>query len=392
VGMGAALSSMPNRLAILAGATALGCLFALGALPAFAQASATPTPRPAADAAQPATPEDIDVSGFGVPDGAEMLLESDTLIYDNDANTITAAGGVQIDYGGNRLAADRVTYDRASGRLIAAGGVELLDRQGNRIFAEQVDITDDFADGFVRSLRIETAERTFFTATSAQRERGEVTTFNEGTYTACEPCREQPEKPPSWRIRAQKVIWNARSQTIRFEGAQFELFGMPIATLPAFEVLDPTVKRKSGFLFPGVSYRDELGASLKVPYYFALSPTYDLTVAATGYTRQGFLGEAEWRQRFDSGEYNLRVAGIYQLQRDAFDPLSVDRLQRGRAMISSKGDFQINPRWMFGWDVMAQTDKNFARTYDIEGNSDLVRTSQIYLTGIGERNYFDLRG
>ncbi len=382
MGMGAAPSSRPNRLATLAGATALACIFVLGAIPSQAQ-----------DAASRVQPmDDLDINGFGIPDDAQMLLESDTLIYDNDRNTVTAAGGVQIDYGGNRVAADRVTYDRNTRRLIAAGNVEILDRQGNRYFATEIDITDDFADGFVNSLRVETADRTFFNATSAQRERGEITTFNEGTYTACEPCREQPEKPPSWQIRAQKVIWNGRAQTIRFEGAQFELFGMPIATLPAFEVLDPTVKRKSGFLFPGITFEDELGVGLTVPYYFALSPTYDLTVSGTGYSRQGFLAEAEWRQRFDHGQYNLQLAGIYQLNRDAFDINTVDRNEGFRGMVSSKGDFAINPRWSYGWDVMLQTDKNFARTYGIDGNDDFVRTSQVYLTGIGDRNYFDLRG
>src|SRR5690606_6457885 len=107
----------------LASATALGCLLAMGAVPSLAQTATDD------ETAADTLPPDFEMSGFGVPDGAEMLLESDTLIYDNDANTVTAAGGVQIDYGGNRLAADRVTYDRNSGRLIAAGNVEILDRQ-----------------------------------------------------------------------------------------------------------------------------------------------------------------------------------------------------------------------------------------------------------------------
>jgi lipopolysaccharide assembly outer membrane protein LptD (OstA) len=41
----------------------------------------------------------------------------------------------------------------------------------------------------------------------------------------------------------------------------------------------------------------------------------DLTVTGRGYTKQGFLGEAEWRQRFNNGGYTLKVAGINQTGR-----------------------------------------------------------------------------
>ena len=61
-------------------------------------------------------------------------------------------------------------------------------------------------------------------------------------------------------------------------------------------------------------------------------------------------------------------------------------------MIGSKGDFAINPRWSFGWDVLVQSDKNFAYTYGIPGYARYIQQSQVYLTGLNDRNYFDLRG
>jgi LPS-assembly protein len=61
-------------------------------------------------------------------------------------------------------------------------------------------------------------------------------------------------------------------------------------------------------------------------------------------------------------------------------------------MFGTQGRFDINPRWAFGWDVLVQTDKNFSRTYEIEKYNDYVHTSEIYLTGLHDRNYFDLRG
>lgn len=326
-----------------------------------------------------------------VPAGEQMLLVGDTLIYDFDQGTVSAVGGVQIEYGGISVVAQRVSYNRNTSRVIASGGVEIRDRDGNKYFAEEIDITDDFSDGFVQALRVETTERTYMAAESAERSGGDLTTFVKGVYTACEPCEENPDRPPLWQIKAQRVVWDGKAKTIRFERSRFEFLGVPLAFLPYFEVADPTVKRKSGFLMPSIAGGSELGVGVKVPYYLALSPTYDLTVSLTGYTKQGFLGEAEWRQQFDNGGYTLKLAGIHQSRPGAWPSDHVDSTVDDRGMIGTKGEFQLNPRWTAGWDILAQTDKNFSHTYRIDGFADGVQRSSVYLTGLNDRNYFDLR-
>jgi LPS-assembly protein len=371
------------RASRLVGATALGLLFAFAAGPS------------ATGLAQP-----VDALAPDIPSDAQMLLEADTLVYDNDQQTITAVGGVRIDYAGNRLVAQRVTYNQRTARLIASGNVEIIDSEGTKIQSDQIDVTDDFRDGFVNALRVETPDKTYFGAQSAERAGGTLTTFYSGVYTACEPCEERPDKAPIWRIKARKIIWNGTAKTIRFEQPRFEFFGFPIAFLPAFEIADHTVKRKTGFLMPGIKYEKDLGVGVSVPFYIALAPTYDLTLTGTGYTKQGFLGEAEWRQRFNDGQYNLKIAGIRQSDPDAFrsdrgaytvDSGPKDDPNTTRGMIGSQGEFKINPRWTFGWDVLLQSDKSFSRTYAITGFDQYHRRNEVYLTGLNERNYFDLR-
>jgi LPS-assembly protein len=363
-------------------ASALACLFACAAPMA------------------PALAQDVSEMATKVPSGTQMLLAADTLVYNNDNQTVTAVGGVQIDYGGNRLVAQRVEYDRNTKRLVASGNVEVINSDGTKIYSQQIDITDDFADGFVNALRVETIDKAYFAAESAERMGGVLTTFHNGVYTACEPCEDKPDKAPTWRIKARKIIWNGEKKTVRFENANFEFFGFPLAYLPAFEIADPTVKRKSGFLIPSINYKTDLGYSVKVPYYFALSPTYDLTVTGSGYTLQGFLGEAEWRQRFNNGQYTLKIAGIRQEDPGAFIDDFGPNIDSGptgdpnkfRGMMGTTGQFAINPRWDFGWDILLQTDKDFSRTYEIDGFHDTVYPSSVYLTGLNDRNYFDLRG
>jgi LPS-assembly protein len=335
-------------------------------------------------------------TGTGKPGDKQMLLEADTLIFNRDKDTVTASGGVKIEYQGNRLVADQVTYDRSTKRVLAHGHVEMIDPKGTRTFADNVDVTDDFRDGFSNALRVEATNKTYFGADTGERAGGAVTTFTHGIYTACAPCEKKPNRPPIWRVRAQKIIWNGQSKTVRFLHSRFELFGMPIAYFPSFEVPDPTVKRKSGLLLPTYSFKDELGFGATLPYYLVLSPTTDLTLFPTYYSKQGFASSALFRQKFNNGEYSVTVSGIRQQDPEAFKIGYVDRgtdddPNRWRGMVGTKGTFHINPRWTFGWDILAQTDKDYAYTYNINGYNTYRYHSQIYLTGINDKNYFDLR-
>lgn len=320
---------------------------------------------------------------------AQLLLQADQLVYNNDNNTISAIGDVRIDYDGIKLVARQITYNQVTARMVAVGNVEIIERDGTRILATEIDITDDFSDGFVNALRVETIDDTTFAAESGERRDGNVTIFNNGAYTACEACRDNPKRPLLWNIKAQKIIWNGEEKTVRFENATFEFFGVPLARVPVFTTADPTIKRKTGFLVPSVGYSNELGASVSVPYFIVIAPDKDLRLTTTAYTRQGFLAEAEFRHQLVNGSYSLKAAGIHQFTPEAFDIGSSDEAEDWRGMVGSKGDFNINPRWSFGWDVMAQTDNNFASTYDIEGFNQGQRRNNIYLTGLGSRSFFN---
>ncbi|MDR6815080.1 LPS-assembly protein [Neorhizobium sp. 2083] len=326
-------------------------------------------------------------------DGAKLLLRANELVYNQDAKLVTASGGVQLYYNRYKMVAQRVQYDQKSGRVMATGNIELIEPGGTRVYADQLDITDDFGEGFMNALRVETTDNTRLAAESAERQPGDLMVLNNSVYTACLPCAQTPGKAPLWQVKAERVVRNGQTHTIRLENAQFELFGLPIGRLPfAIEVPDETVERKSGLLFPQFSASDNLGFGVTVPYYHVFSPSMDATLSPTYYSNQGLLIQGEIRNKFEAGEHTFRFAGIHQNDPAAFDPNTADRAADNRFMAASKGEFQINPRWTFGWNVMAQSDNNFSRTYKLTGVGDDTFTNDVYLTGIGTRNYFDLHG
>ena len=135
-----------------------------------------------------ATPQ-LSVPNVKAKAGAQMLVESDQLVYDYDNHTVSAVGNVSIYYNGYTLQAEKVTYIKPTRRLIAAGRVKLTDPTGASTYAEQIDITDDFSDGFVESLRVDTVDRTHFAAARAERLNGETTTLRTASTPPASPAR-----------------------------------------------------------------------------------------------------------------------------------------------------------------------------------------------------------
>ena len=240
-----------------------------------------------------------------------MLLQADEMIYDNENNRVTAKGNVEIYYGNYTLLADQVIYDRNANTLAAQGNVRIKDPDGAIITSNQMTLTDDFRDGFIDALRVVTKDDTRIVAQTASREAGNVTVFHNGWFTPCKPCEENPDKPPTWRIRAKTIIHRKDEATITYRNGFFDFFGVPIIWVPYFQSADPTVKRKSGFLMPMYAQSDRLGTTVTVPYYFALSDHYDFTFAPMYTSQQGVLWQGDWRHRLASGGYRVELAGVF---------------------------------------------------------------------------------
>ena len=379
-GARAALERNPDLRATFA------CLWLVSAaLPgsaALAQtASSTSTTKPAAQNPHP-----------------KMFIQADELVNNKDKNTVTAEGNARIYYKGRMLEADRVVYDRNTNRVYAEGHAKLTERDGTVLHAKSFDLTEDFRDGFIESLRADTTAKTYLSAPRAERTGGDTTVFDKGTYTACETCKEHPEKPPLWRVRAMRIIHNNEEQMIYYTNAWLEFGGIPIAYFPFLSSPDPTVKRKSGILTPQYMSNAYLGNGFALPIFWALAPNYDLTFTPTYWSTQGFFGDVLWRHRLASGSYFVRVNGIFPQHPTDFPPAPYGAGDRNfRGEFATKGDFLLAPKWNFGWDVTLLSDKWYIFDYKVPTQSltsyyisDV--TSTAYLTGQGDRSYFDLRG
>jgi LPS-assembly protein len=337
----------------------------------------------------PAAAQDLTSSLAGKLDqNAELLLESSEITYDFDRDLIVATGDVQVYYDGNTVQAHQIIFDRKSQQLKAVGNVIFIEESGNVVRTEEMVLSEDFSNGFARALQIDTTKRTRFLAERATRENSDVTTIENGVYTVYTKPTNPPDKPPLWRVRAEKIIHNQQEKIIRFENAAFEVYGQPIAWLPYLSMPDPSVTRKSGFLMPSGIINDKLGYGVTVPYYWALSPYYDVTTILTPLTKQGLFGDVQYRHRFSSGQVSFSAAGLFQAQPSQFTTSRAD--ERWRGAVNSTGSFSLARDWTLGWDVTYKSDRQFFEDYSfVSFGGD--ETSEIFLEGNTQRNALSVR-
>jgi LPS-assembly protein len=317
---------------------------------------------------------------------AELLLESSEITYDFDRDLIVATGDVQVYYDGSTVQAHQIVFDRKSQQLKASGNVIFIESNGNVVRTEEMVLSEDFSEGFARALQIDTTRRTRFLAEQARREGNNVTIIDNGVYTVYTKPTNPPNKPPLWRVRAEKIIHNQQEKVIRFENAAFEVYGQPIAYLPFLSMPDPSIKRKSGFLMPSGIVNDKLGYGVSVPYYWALSPYYDVTTILTPLTKQGVFGDVEYRHRFATGEVSVSAAGLFQAQPDNFTTDRAD--DRWRGAVNSSATFNIARDWTLGWNLTYKSDRQFFSDYSFTSFGGNSETSTIYLEGRTDRNAF----
>jgi LPS-assembly protein len=335
---------------------------------------------------------------------APMLVQAAEIRYDYTNNAVSAVGNVQIYYNGATVEADEVIYDQKTKRLQARGNVRMTESDGKITYGQFIDLTDDYRDGFVDSLRLETIDDTRFAAARADRVGGNYTVMQNGVYTACEPCKDDPKKPPLWQIEAARIIHDGGEKMIYFEDARVEFFGAPLMYFPFMSAPDPSVTRKSGFLYPNITESTPYGLGVEIPYFWALAPNYDLTTSAMFTTKEGELFQGIWRQRLADGSYSIKAAGIFQqdpgyfASRDGPDSPTANVF---RGAIQTAGQFALSDKWVWGWTGLLMTDTQFLFDYQLSqflGSFDPFHTgiaaegvSQAYLTGAGDRSYFDIR-
>ena len=209
-------------------------------------------------------------------DNVPFILNAQKIVNNHNESKVIATGAVEVIQGKEVLRADYLEFDKIKNKVYAKGNVSILDEDGVVYFADYAEIDKDFKNGLTKNISILFPDNSRIAASSGERFKGQISRLKKALYSACN-C-DDPNKKPTWQIKASEVVHDSKRKKISYKNAFFEFLGFPVAYAPYYSHPDPSVKRQSGFLFPSYTSNSELGTIISTPYYYALSPYKDLTI------------------------------------------------------------------------------------------------------------------
>ncbi|MDD3798055.1 MAG: LPS assembly protein LptD [Novosphingobium sp.] len=320
-------------------------------------------------------------------DEREIAFEANQIDYDSDADTLTASGDVILRSEGQTLEAQDVVWNRETGVITASGNIRLSDTDGNQLYADNLELTDELKAGAMRNLLLAFAEGGRLAANEGKRRDDGEVVLSKAVYSGCPVTTADgcPRKP-SWRVLANRVVYDPETKRVRFYGAHLEVFGVPAVPLPGL-ALNADGSPRSGLMIPGISISRNNGLELSATYYARLAANRDIELTAYGFSEAPPMGKVRYRAMQDNGAY--QITGY--LTRSERIPLSETVPEKDwRGYLEGNGRFQFGPNWSLTFSGRIASDRTFLRRYDISRDDRLRST--VDLERSGENTYFSLSG
>ncbi|WP_019277502.1 LPS assembly protein LptD [Vibrio coralliilyticus] len=235
------------------------------------------------------------------PENANQLpinVEADSLEAIN-GDKATYSGNVTVVQGKKRMKADNVTLHQQDNIVVAEGNVTfsdgelktISDKAVNKLNTEEVTLENTNYKFLCEPGR---GEAVYVSKTGKA-----VYEIEDGTITSC------PEGDKSWRMKASSIDIDQNEEEATFYNPRFEILNVPVFYLP-FLTVPIGDTRKTGFLYPTVSYGSSDGFEMEVPIYWNLAPNYDLETTLKYMQERGTQLNSEFRYLSDLGYSTLK--------------------------------------------------------------------------------------
>lgn len=314
-----------------------------------------------------------------------VLFSADQLGYDKTNALVIARGHVELVQGETIVLADNVTYAQNTNEVFAAGNVSLRQSDGSVMFADRLRLKDDLQAGIIREFRARLSDNSLFAAREARKFGPDVTELDYAVYSPCKLCEEED---PLWQLKAEKVRIDNQKQRVTYEDAMLELWGFPVLWTPYFSHATPDADAKSGLLTPEWRASEELGTTVKIPYFVSFASNMDATITPHLNTKEAPMVASEFRYLNEAGYAQFRGSITNPKRRDEFGDEVSGREVRGH--VDATGNFNIDPMWDWGFAARRATDDTYLRRYDI--NQEDLLTSRLFAEGIEGRTFASVQG
>ena len=195
---------------------------------------------------------------------------------------------VELFRGDQHMSTEKVIYNPSSKTLTFPGAVSYEDQQ---IWIDGESATYRFEDEAGLFSVIDygiTGSSANGTADSIELIGGSRSKLQNLVYTTC------AGTSPDWLLSAKELELRHDDGVGIARGAKLKFKGVPILYAPYFSFpIDD--RRKSGFLYPGLSNTNDNGFEVSAPWYWNIAPNQDAVIEPHYYTSRGFMLSAEYR-------------------------------------------------------------------------------------------------
>lgn len=289
----------------------------------------------------------VDIPDAQSPDQLPINVEADQLEAIN-GDRASYSGNVVVIQGKKQLTADKVTLYQQDNTVIAHGNVNFSDGQFHALSDKVTsNLTTD-------AIQLEQTQYQFL----CEPGRGEasyiaktgkaVYEMKDGSLTSC------PIGDNAWRLVASSIDVDQNEEQAIFYHPRLEVLNVPVFYLPFLSVpIGDT--RKTGFLYPTLSYGSRHGFEFETPFYWNLAPNYDLSTTVHYMEKRGTRLNGEFRYLTDFGLGSIK--GEY-LPED-----SLSKTEHSRWAFQYKHSGLIAQSW--------KLETDYSRASDVDYFSDL---------------------
>lgn len=326
-----------------------------------------------------ATPTAQETDLASAPTLEKVHFWADHFIYDTNEEILSAEGSVRLDSDSRILYADKIDYHMKENKVYAKGKVLLKNPPKEDFRAEDIEISDDLKDIIINNFYAKLAEGAFFTARKVKKEDANPDQIRlyKGLYSACEIDANNPKCPLTWSLKASQIKYDEAAKDVSYYNAWFEIKNVPVFWTPYLSHPDPSVRSKSGVLFPGIGTSGDLGYFIEVPLYVDISPRQNFTFTPMFTSKEGVVlkGEHIMRQSF----MEIKTNASYTNDNNSDD----------RWHIFSTANIEIDNVWRTQLKLNRASDDTYLKKYGF--TNDAWLTSQANLEGLAPRDWIWFR-
>ncbi len=303
----------------------------------------------------------------------EIYFSADEVENNQELSLITATGNVEIIRDNYTVKADKIIYNQKEDTVTAVGDVVILEDSGNVVFSDYAELTDHMTKGEMKNIKMIMADKTRVAASTFRRGDKDKKIMTNAVYSPCDACRKQD---PLWQIKARKVEHNAETQDVHYQNAFVEVKGVPVFYTPFLSHPDPTVKRRSGFLFPRIMSNQYLGAAIQGQYFWSISDQEDILFNPIISSDKGIVYGGAYNKYFARG--NVSASGSFLRDPDT---------SKDRGNLFAYGRYEVNDYWVADTDINYASDNAYLKDLSLPKKDDTWLTSRASLQGFDNRNY-----